>query len=129
MAESPASKFDGARLNPAAVAKASRERSIQGTADRLLMRQIQNGDDSAFAGFYRRFAPGLFSMIYQILQDQKEAEDVLQEAFVAMWTKASSYDSDRSGPFTWAVMISRNKAIDRLRSRQRRFRATEAAAA
>lgn len=83
----------------------------------------------AFASFYRRFAPGLFSMIYQILQDQKESEDVLQEAFLQMWKKAGTYDYERSGLFTWAVMISRNKAIDRLRSRQRRFRTVEAATA
>ncbi len=101
----------------------------QSAADQALMRQLQDGDENAFASFYRRFSPGLFSMIYQILQDQKEAEDVLQEAFVQMWKKSSTYDANRSGLFTWAVMISRNKAIDRLRSRQRRFRTVEAATA
>ncbi len=90
------------------------------------MRRLQGGDETAFASFYRRFSPGLFSLIFQILQDQKEAEDVLQEAFVQMWKKAASYDPDRSALFTWAVMISRNKAIDRLRSRQRRARTIEA---
>lgn len=105
------------------------EKSNQDNADGELMRQMISGDESAFASFYRRFAPGLFSMIYQILQDQKESEDVMQEAFVQMWKKASTYDAGRSGLFTWAVMISRNKAIDRLRSRQRRFRTVEAAAA
>ena len=104
------------------------EASNQGSADRELMRRVVKGDEAAFASFYRRFAPGLFSMIYQILQDQKESEDVMQEAFVQMWKKASTYDANRSGLFTWAVMISRNKAIDRLRSRQRRARTAEAAA-
>lgn len=93
------------------------------------MRRVVAGDETAFASFYRRFGAGLFSMIYQILQDQKESEDVMQEAFVQMWKKASTYDAARSGLFTWAVMISRNKAIDRLRARQRRSRAVEAAAA
>ncbi len=110
-----------------------RERTVeqinQSVADQQLMRQLQAGDDLAFASFYRRFSPGLFSMIYQILQDQKESEDVLQEAFLQMWKKASTYDASRSGLFTWAVMISRNKAIDRLRSRQRRSRTVEAATA
>ncbi len=101
----------------------------QKEADAEMMRRLVTGDEAAFASFYRRFAPGLFSMIYQILQDQKESEDVMQEAFVQMWKKADSYDASRSGLFTWAVMISRNKAIDRLRSRQRRFRTVEAAAA
>ena len=95
-------------------------------ADRELMRGLHSGSEEGFTTFYRRFSPGLFSMIYQILQDQKESEDVLQEAFVQMWKKSSTYDSNRSSLFTWAVMISRNRAIDRLRSRQRRARTTEA---
>ena len=129
MSESPASQ--SGRVLP--VSPPRRERSEeqlnQAAADRELMRKLQSGDEDAFASFYRRFSPGLFSMIYKILLDQKESEDVLQEAFVQMWKKASTYDAQRSGLFTWAVMISRNKAIDRLRSRQRRSRAVEAAAA
>jgi RNA polymerase sigma-70 factor (ECF subfamily) len=54
---------------------------------------------------------------------------VVQESFVQMWKKASTYDPNRSGLFTWAVMISRNRALDRLRSRERRGRTLEAATA
>ena len=100
----------------------------QASADRELMAQVVAGDEAAFSSLYRQLSPGLFSMIYQILQDQKESEDVLQEAFVQMWKKASTYESERSALFTWAVMISRNKAIDRLRGRQRRTRLVEDAA-
>ena len=89
---------------------------------------MSKGDEDAFATFYDRFAPGLFSMIYAILRDQKESEDVLQEAFVQMWKRTGTYDSTRSSLFTWAVMISRHKAIDRLRSRQRQSRLAEAVA-
>jgi RNA polymerase sigma-70 factor (ECF subfamily) len=92
------------------------------------MRLIVAGDEGAFASLYRQLSPGLFSMIFHILQDQKESEDVLQEAFMQMWHKASTYDDRRSALFTWAVMISRNKAIDRLRARQRRTRLAEDAA-
>lgn len=126
MAESP-SPFEGAGRRP-------RDLFVPGglkrdDADGELMRRLSGGDEAAFSNFYRRFAPGLFSMIYQVLQDQKESEDVLQEAFLQMWKKAASYDASRSSLFTWAVMISRNKAIDRLRSRQRRFRTIEAVTA
>ncbi|CAN5785895.1 sigma-70 family RNA polymerase sigma factor [soil metagenome] len=103
------------------------EQLNQAAADQELMRQVAAASEPAFASFYRRFAPGLFSMIYEILHDQKEAEDVLQESFVQMWKKASTYDPDRGSVFTWAVMISRNRALDRLRSRQRRGRTLEAA--
>ena len=97
-------------------------------ADVLLVEQINRGDDQAFATFYDRFAPGLFSMIYAILHDQKESEDVLQEAFVQMWKRTATYDATRSSLFTWSVMIARHKAIDRLRSRQRQSRLAEAVA-
>ncbi len=96
--------------------------------DAELARQMRMGDESAFATFYDRFAPGLFSMIYAILRDQKESEDVLQEAFVQMWKRAATYDASRSSLFTWAVMIARHKAIDHLRSRQRQSRLNEAVA-
>lgn len=103
----------------------SRARSA---GDEQLAQQMRSGDEGAFAAFYDRFAPGLFSMIYAILHDQKESEDVLQEAFVQMWKRSATYDPARSSLFTWAVMISRHKAIDRLRSRQRQSRLSEAIA-
>jgi len=107
----------------------SAEQMNQAAADQELMRRVVSGDESAFSSFYSRLAPGLFSLIYHILQDQKASEDVLQESFVQMWKKAGTYDAERSSVFTWAVMIARNKAIDRARARQRRTRATEAAVA
>lgn len=102
---------------------------LSNTADLELMQRMRSGDEDAFTVFYDRFAPGLFSMIHEILHDQKEAEDVLQESFVQMWKRTATYDASRSSLFTWAVMISRHKAIDHLRSRQRQSRLKEEVAA
>ncbi|MGH8093265.1 MAG: sigma-70 family RNA polymerase sigma factor [Chthoniobacterales bacterium] len=98
-------------------------------ADAQLVEQMKASDETALPTFYDRFAPGLFSMIYAILHDQKESEDVLQESFVQMWKRTATYGAGRSSLFTWAVMISRHKAIDRLRSRQRQARLTDAVTA
>ncbi len=95
--------------------------------DAALVAKMKAGDERAFAIFYDRFAPGVFSMIYAILRDQKESEDVLQEAFLQMWKRTATYDPARSSLFTWAVMISRHKAIDRFRARQRQSRLIDAA--
>lgn len=92
-----------------------------------LLARTANGDQSAFAMLYDRFAPGLFSMTVKMMHDEKEAEDVLQEGFSQIWRRAASYDPTRSSPFTWSVMILRNKAIDRLRVRQRLERTLERA--
>ena len=101
---------------------------VADAAEAELVRQMQAGDEQAFATFYDKFAPGLFSMIYAILHDHKEAEDVLQEAFVQMWKRTATYDATRSSLFTWAVMISRHKAIDHLRARERQSRLVETVA-
>ncbi len=106
----------------------SRPVRVPNPEDMELIRQMRSGDERAFTAFYDRFAPGLFSMIYAILHDQKESEDVLQEAFLQMWKRTATYDATRSSLFTWAVMIARHKAIDRLRSRQRQSRLAEAVA-
>ncbi|HEY1770166.1 MAG TPA: sigma-70 family RNA polymerase sigma factor [Chthoniobacterales bacterium] len=102
--------------------------TVPDESDQALVTRMNHGDDHAFEIFYDRFAPGLFSMVFAILRDQKESEDVLQEAFLQMWKRVATYDATRSSLFTWAVMISRHKAIDRLRSRQRQTRLAEAAA-
>ena len=93
-----------------------------------LLSRIAQGDQAAFARFYDQFAHGLYSLVYKILNDEKETEDVLQEGFTQIWKKAGTYDGNRSSAFTWAVMIMRNKAIDHIRSRQRQNRVVEEAA-
>src|ERR1700736_1101564 len=87
--------------------------------DARLISRIAAGDDSAFDILYKRFSRSLFGMAYRMMNDAKEAEDVLQEGFTYIWRKAATFDPTRSSPFAWAVMITRNKAIDRLRVRQR----------
>jgi RNA polymerase sigma-70 factor, ECF subfamily len=92
-----------------------------------LISRIADGDESAFATLYQRLSSSLYGMAYRMMNDAKEAEDVLQEGFTYIWRKAGSFDPSRSTPFAWAVMIVRNKAIDRLRVRQRSERLRERA--
>jgi RNA polymerase sigma-70 factor, ECF subfamily len=95
--------------------------------DSELLVRVGTGDEAAFAQLYDRFAPGLYSLILRMVRDEKEAEDVLQEGFTHVWRRATTYDPERSSAFTWAVMVFRNKAIDRMRGRQRRERVVERA--
>jgi RNA polymerase sigma-70 factor (ECF subfamily) len=95
--------------------------------DVQLLERIAAGDEAAFGALYDRFSPGLYSFVLRMMHDEKEAEDVLQEGFAHIWRRAANYDPARSSPFTWAVMILRNKAIDRLRVRQRLERTVEKA--
>ena len=87
-----------------------------------LLRQIGQGDRRSFEALYDRFSRVLFSIAYRVLNNQEGAEDVLQDVFVQIWEKAALYDPSRGKPMTWAITLTRNKAIDRLRSTQRRSR-------
>ncbi len=98
------------------------------SSESILLERIKTGDEGAFAEFYDRLSPLLFGLVFKILNDAREAEDVLQEGFLLVWKKAASYDPARSSPSTWATMIFRHKAIDRLRARERRSRGLEKAA-
>ena len=94
-------------------------------ADFQLMARVADGEEDAFSDLYHRFSPSLFGMALRILNDAKEAEDALQEGFISMWRRASSFDAERSSPFAWAVMIVRHKAIDKLRIRHRSEKLSE----
>jgi RNA polymerase sigma factor (sigma-70 family) len=74
------------------------------------------GDRSAFRRVYDATSAKLFGVCLRILGDRQTAEDVLQDAYVTIWNKASSFDSGRASPITWLATIARNRSIDRLRS-------------
>ena len=91
-------------------------------AEIALLRRVAQGERRAFEELYDRFSGVLFSTAYRVLNNREAAEDVLQDVFIQIWEKASLYDPTRGKPMTWAVTLTRNKAIDRLRSTQRRNR-------
>lgn len=96
-------------------------------SDVELLREIGAGNREAFARFYDQYARLLFSIAFKILNDSKEAEDVLQEVFLQIWDKSGQYDSHLGKPVSWAVTLTRNKAIDHIRSSQRRTKLMSAA--
>jgi RNA polymerase sigma-70 factor (ECF subfamily) len=76
------------------------------------------GDRAAFAQLYDRTSGHLFAVILRIQRDRGQAEDLLQEVYVAVWKAAASFDAARSQPLTWLTHIARNRAIDSLRRAQ-----------
>lgn len=87
-------------------------------ADRLdaLLLSVAEGDRTAFESLYRAASSRLFGICLRLLQDRAEAEDVLQEVFVAIWNKAHQFDPGRAGAAAWLATIARNRAVDRLRT-------------
>ena len=97
--------------------------------DAVLFARIQDGDTAAFAEFYDRHAPLWYGIALKILGNEQDAEDVMQDAAVQIWERAPQYRPELGQPLSWAVALTRNKAIDRLRSVRRRTEILESAAA
>jgi RNA polymerase sigma-70 factor (ECF subfamily) len=96
--------------------------------DLALLHAVAARDKEAFQQLYARHSALLFGFALKILSDRAEAEDVLQEVFIQIWKTASSFDEGRGKPLGWFIMLTRSRAIDRLRSRKTRTRLTESAA-
>jgi RNA polymerase sigma-70 factor (ECF subfamily) len=94
-------------------------------ADIALLERIVARDERAVGDLYDRHHQVLFGLILRILRDRAEAEEVLQEVFVLVWTRAETYNVALGSPAGWLVRVSRNRAIDRLRSNNVRLKAVE----
>ncbi len=75
-------------------------------------------DKSAFEYLYDNYASALNGVIARIITDQDIAEEVLQDAFIKIWSKIAFYDRTKGKLFTWMLNLSRNLAIDKVRSKE-----------
>nr|WP_262918119.1 sigma-70 family RNA polymerase sigma factor [Pontibacter sp. E15-1] len=82
--------------------------------------RLRSQDASAVSVLYDMYSPTLFGVVLQIVKEDETAEDVLQEAFVKIWSSFQSYDSSKGRLFTWMINVCRNLAIDKIRSKQYR---------
>jgi RNA polymerase sigma-70 factor (ECF subfamily) len=106
------------RLNPVPGQRAGWAEDRQ--ADEDAIRRVARGDTGALAELYDRHARGVYSLALRIVEDQAEAEDVVQEVFSQAWTQASRHDTSRGAVGAWLMMMARSRAIDRVRSRRAR---------
>jgi len=91
-------------------------------ADREMIARVSRADQTAFSALYDRLSGPLYSLALKMLGDSLDAQDALQEVFVQIWSRAGTYDPEKSSVFSWAVLLTRSRAIDRLRARDRRLR-------
>jgi len=88
-----------------------------------LVQRVAKRDGTALAALYDRTSAKLFGIVIRILRQNALAEEVLQETYLRIWRKASTYDPALASPITWMVTIARNLAIDTARKSPERVAA------
>ncbi len=90
----------------------------QGSPDHLaelLSRVAQSRDRSAFAELFDHFAPRVKAFMMRKGSNAEQAEDLVQETMLAVWSKSQMYVNERGSVATWIFTIARNLRIDKLR--------------
>src|SRR5215204_5517274 len=92
--------------------------SIETTAepsDETLLAETARGDLRAFHLLYRRYAGRILAYARRLTRDPALAEDIAQEVFTTVWTRACTFRPDRGGVPSWLYTLTRNKLIDHWR--------------
>jgi RNA polymerase sigma-70 factor (ECF subfamily) len=95
--------------------------------DERLARGLRRGEEGCLAAAYRRWAGPVHSLAYRSLGDAREAEDVTQQVFLAVWRGRGGYRPERGAVGAWIVGITRRKIADALTARTRRAALVSAA--
>jgi len=85
----------------------------------MLVKMAISGDQDAYEELVRRYQPGLFKMIYQMIKNREETEDLVQETFIKAFKSLESYNNKYAFS-TWLYKIAYNHSIDAIRKKKLR---------
>ncbi|MEM7600569.1 MAG: sigma-70 family RNA polymerase sigma factor [Verrucomicrobiota bacterium] len=95
-------------------------RSQDRQAEAELMTRVAAKEEAAFAELSEKYSALIFSTAFKVLNHYEDTEDVMTEVLNTIWKKADTYHSKKGSLVTWICTTARNRAIDRVRSVQRR---------
>lgn len=83
-----------------------------------LVRSMAAGNQSALSAIYEQTVAQVFAIARSVLRSKEDAEEVVCDVYTQAWQRAASYDASRGSVMAWLAVMSRNRAIDRLRQRR-----------
>jgi RNA polymerase sigma-70 factor (ECF subfamily) len=89
------------------------------TSDEVLMRRVQTRDEAAFEALFARYETAILRHVARTVRDPKAAEDLVQEVFLRVWTRADQWQG-RGTVKSWLYTIATNLTLNHLRSLKRR---------
>ena len=95
-------------------------------SDEALVYAIAGGANWAMESLYTRYHRLLYALAYRMVTDRQVAEDLLQDAFLAVWRRSDTYSPQAGAARSWLISILHHRAIDHLRKLRRRSVLVEA---
>ena len=83
-----------------------------------LVANLKAKQADSFSYLYQNYSGAIYGTILRIVSDEAVAQEALQDAFLKFWDKIEQFDNTKGRLFTWMANISRNLAIDKLRSKE-----------
>ncbi|ETX02301.1 MAG: hypothetical protein ETSY1_04125 [Candidatus Entotheonella factor] len=80
-----------------------------------LIQRMSQGDQIAFTAFYQATHTAVYGLALRIVRNQAAAEDVTIEVYLQLYQQAAGYNPARGTPAAWLLMLTRSRAVDRLR--------------
>jgi RNA polymerase sigma factor (sigma-70 family) len=113
---------------PIAVTRRSRVSiDLSDVRDQELVTRIRGGDEEAFRGLFRRYAPNAMALARRVVRQPSLAEEIVQEAFLALWRNPTGYDQERGSVRSWLLGTVHHRAVDAVRREESQRRRAESA--
>ena len=97
----------------------------QELGDHQLMYRVAMAEKEALEALYARYSSSVYSLAMFMLKQEALAEEVTQDIFLNIWTKASSYKAERGEPKSWIMSVAHHRIVDVIRSRRRTQNVTD----
>jgi RNA polymerase sigma-70 factor, ECF subfamily len=86
-----------------------------------LLCQIARNDEGSLTELYDHTRHIVYRLVLRMLREQSAAEDITQEIYIQIWQKAAAFDPTRGSALGWIAVVSRSRALDKLRSSKARL--------